>query len=89
MTGGVNNKLFLYADDSDKHKSSIEKLLKKELETVSDWLIDNKLSLHLGKTESILFVSLLCFFFDLIHYVPSTICQLNRDGYSWIEPVLS
>ena len=43
MSRGVNNKLFLYADDSDKHKSSIEKLLKKELEMVSDWLIDNKL----------------------------------------------
>ena len=57
----VNNKL-LYADDSailvaDKHISNIEKLLKEELETVSVWLIDNKLSLHLGKTESILFGS--------------------------------
>ena len=27
--------------------------------------------------------------FDLILYVPSTICQLNRDGSSWVEPVLS
>ena len=27
----------------------------KELESISDWLTDNKLSLHLGKTESILF----------------------------------
>ena len=62
MSGVVNNKLLLYADDSailvaDKHTSNIEKLLKKELEMVSDWLIDNKLSLHLGKTESILFGS--------------------------------
>ena len=62
MSGVVNNKLLLYADDSailvaDRHISNIEKLLKKELETVSDWLIDNKLSLHLGKTESILFGS--------------------------------
>ena len=32
-------------------------LLKMELETVSDCLIDNKLSMHLGKTESILFGS--------------------------------
>ena len=52
----------LYADDSailvaDKHISNVEKLLKKELETAIDWLIDNKLSLHLGKTESILFGS--------------------------------
>ena len=27
--------------------------------------------------------------FDLILYVQSTIFQLNRDGSSWIEPVLS
>ena len=27
--------------------------------------------------------------FDLILYVPSTIFQLNRDGSSWDEPVLS
>ena len=32
---------------------------------------------------------LVCLFlFDLILYVPSTIFQLNRDGSSWIEPVL-
>ena len=27
--------------------------------------------------------------FDLILYVPSTIFQLNWDGSSWVEPVLS
>ena len=27
--------------------------------------------------------------FDLILYIPSTIFQLNRDGSSWDEPVLS
>ena len=27
--------------------------------------------------------------FDLIFYVPSTIFQLNREGSSWVEPVLS
>ena len=27
--------------------------------------------------------------FDLILYVLSTIFQLNRDGSSWVEPVLS
>ena len=27
--------------------------------------------------------------FDLIFYVPSTIFQLNRDGSSCVEPVLS
>ena len=29
--------------------------LSSEFEYVSNWLIDNKLSLHLGKTQSILF----------------------------------
>ena len=33
-------------------------------------------------------VCLICLF-DLILYVPSTIFQLNRDGSSWVEPVLS
>ena len=27
--------------------------------------------------------------FDLILYVPSTIFQLYRDGFSWVEPVQS
>lgn len=62
MSGAVNHKLLLYADDSailvaDKSVSNIEILLQKELEVVSEWLVDNKLSLHLGKTESILFGS--------------------------------
>ena len=29
------------------------------------------------------------FLSDLILYIPSTIFQLNRDGSSWVEPVLS
>ena len=32
--------------------------------------------------------TLLCLF-DLLLYVPSTIYQLNRDGSSWVEPVLN
>ena len=39
-----------------------------------------------GKMQQLL--ALLCLF-DLILYVPSTIFQLNSDGSSWIEPVLS
>ena len=62
MSGAVSNKLLLYADDSailvaDKCLSNIETVLQNELEIVSEWLVDNKLSLHLGKTESILFGS--------------------------------
>ena len=59
MSGAVNHKLLLYADDpaimvADKNVSTIEILLQKELEVVSEWLVNYKLSLHLGKTESIL-----------------------------------
>ena len=53
-------KLILYADDSailftHKNPDVISSKLGKVLEKCSDWLIDNKLSLHLGKTECILF----------------------------------
>lgn len=62
MSAVVKSKLLLYADDSGilvsgKDTSQIESILSSELEQVSEWLIDNKLSLHLGKTESILFGS--------------------------------
>ncbi len=54
--------LFLYADDSalfisDKDVGRIQVNLSKELCKVRDWLSENKLMLHLGKTESILFGS--------------------------------
>ncbi len=54
--------LFLYADDSallisDKDVGRIQENLGKELCKVRDWLSENKLMLHLGKTESILFGS--------------------------------
>ena len=53
-------KLLLYADDwalivPGKDVKEIELQLTKELKSISNWLTDNKLSLHLGKTESILF----------------------------------
>jgi hypothetical protein len=62
MSAVVKSKLLLYADDSailvsGKNKQDIEKILSDELNAVSQWLICNKLSLHLGKTESILFGS--------------------------------
>ena len=60
MCSAVNCKLLLYADDSalivpGKDVKEIELQLTKELKSISNWLTDNKLSLHLGKTESILF----------------------------------
>jgi hypothetical protein len=62
MKGVTDCNLILYADDSalmisDKDVTKIEQKLEIELKSVCDWLIDNKLSIHLGKTESILFRS--------------------------------
>ena len=60
MVRSVNCALYMYADDaalviSGKNVSNIELSLSKNLESLSKWLEENKLSLHLGKTESILF----------------------------------
>ncbi|CAL4163592.1 unnamed protein product, partial [Meganyctiphanes norvegica] len=60
MPISVKCKLLLYANDSALIVSgsdpwAIASLLSKELESCRQWLMDNKLSLHLGKTESILF----------------------------------
>ena len=62
MVGAVKCKLSLYADDSallisGKNVKTIELMLGRELQNISAWLVDNKLSLHLGKTESLLFGS--------------------------------
>ena len=53
MSGAINEKILLYADDtailvSDNHVDEIEARHGNALETISVWLIDNKLSLHLG-----------------------------------------
>ena len=58
MSGVIGNKFLLYADDSailvaDKDISTVENALQTDLQIVNEWLIGNKLSLHLGKTESI------------------------------------
>ena len=60
MPQSVDCQLILYADDSclsvtHKDVTYIEQVLNKNLSCLCDWLIDNKLSIHLGKTESILF----------------------------------
>ena len=62
MKSAVKCKLISYADDSalsvsGKDVKVIQETLGKELCALSSWLVDNKLSLHLGKTEAILFGS--------------------------------
>ena len=53
-------KLLLYADDSailfvHRNVNVFSEKLSKVLENCSDWLLDNRLSLHVGKTECMLF----------------------------------
>ena len=62
MKAAVKCKLLLYADDSallvsGKDVLEIERILSVELGAVSEWLSENRLSLHLGKRQSILFGS--------------------------------
>jgi len=58
----INCKLLLYTDDfalivPGNNTKEIQQEFSNELESINEWLIDNKLSLHLGKTESIVFAS--------------------------------
>ena len=60
MVSSVHNLLLLYADDSviiSSHTDPavISHSLSSDLKSCNDWLIANKLSLHVGKTECILF----------------------------------
>ena len=62
MITSVNCDLFLYADDSTllvsgKNPAVIKNTLSIELNAIRGWLEENKLSIHLGKTESILIAS--------------------------------
>ena len=62
MPGAVKCKLLHYADDSalmvsGRNVTEIETTLTVELNSIHKWLVDNKLSLHLGKTNTILFGS--------------------------------
>ena len=62
MEISVTCKLLLYADDSvlvvsGKDPDVISKRLGTELASCNQWLIDNNLSLHVGKTECIIFGS--------------------------------
>ena len=62
MPQAVDCDLLLYADDSclvfgDTNVNEIEKQLNKDFNSLCDWFVDNKLSIHFGedKTKSILF----------------------------------
>ena len=60
METAVKCKLSLYADDSTlivsgKNIKDIETELSDELQSANNWLVDNMLSLHTGKSEAILF----------------------------------
>ena len=60
MASAVSCQLLLNDDDSallvpGDSTQQIESELQSELNSLHEWLVDNKLSLHLGKTETILF----------------------------------
>ena len=60
MATAISNKLLLYADDSviiasDKDPEKLARGLSRDMKAVNSWLVDNKLTLHVGKTELILF----------------------------------
>ena len=60
MKGSTDCDLLLYPDKSarsDKNFQNIEEKLEKELNSICSWLEDNRLEIHLDKTESILFGS--------------------------------
>ena len=64
ISQAVKWNIFLYADDTclvcqRKNINEIKKQLNKDFESICDWFVDNKLSIHLGddKTKSILFAS--------------------------------
>ena len=62
MCTSIDCQLSLYADDSalffaHKDASVIAERLSTELSNCKKWLVDNKLSLHVGKTECLLFGS--------------------------------
>ena len=58
MSSAISNKLLLYADDcailiADECLSNIGTVLQNELEILNEWLVDNKLFLHLGKIYTV------------------------------------
>ena len=61
MPQAVNSELLLYADDTcliymGKDTKTIEEQLNRDFNSLCEWFIDNKLSIHYGeeKTKSIL-----------------------------------
>ena len=61
ISSSVACELYLYADNSalfatGNDVEELERILERELSTVSQWLID-KLSLHLGEKESVIYGS--------------------------------
>ena len=62
MEISVQNKLLQYADDSviiafNKDYKVVANMLSSDLISCNQWLVDNKLSLHVGTTECILFAT--------------------------------
>ena len=57
MPQAVKSNMLLYADDSClmyQHKdiAIIKKILNEDFQNISDWFVDNKLSIHFGDDKS-------------------------------------
>ena len=75
-----------------KFENYLIRMLPKMHKSFIDYrLCNNKLPIETGRWANIDRSLRKCFvcLFDLILYFSSTISQLNRDGSSWVEPVLS
>ena len=62
LSTSVSCKMLMYADDTiliiaDKNVSRISEQLSKEVANCYQWLTNNRLSMHMGKTETIVFSS--------------------------------
>ena len=62
MPNSTSSLMLQYADDSaliysDKNPEKIGNVLRINLESCNKWLIENKLSMHMGKAELIFFAS--------------------------------
>ena len=71
-------------------KHTVETLIRRHILWCLIWVCTACLPMSHKKEARLIWVYFVCLFmFDLILYVPSTIFQLYRDEFSWVEPVLN
>ena len=81
--------LYLYIKDSNTYSNMMKRVESKKCRSLYVITLRQCQKSILMPQYGILASSCFVCLFDLIIYVPSTIFQLNRDGSSWVVPVLS